>query len=346
MIYGAYGYTGELIAREAVRRGERPILAGRSEERLLRLAKELGLEHRAFDVVQAKDALSGIDVLLNCAGPFAATVRPVVEACLHHRVHYVDITGEIPVFQFCHSQDAQAKQAGIILCPGAGFDIVPTDCLAALLKEALPDATTINLAFSSGSRLSHGTAKTMVEGLGKGGMIRRNGVLRPVPSGYRLRRIPFASGTRWTATIPWGDVYTVGVSTGVPNTRVYVATPLAMGLAMRAASPLRVLLKSPPVKQWLRNKVDRRYAGGPDEAARKRGHAELWGEAINSAGRRITARMTTPNGYTLTADTAVEIATHCINATEISGYTTPSLLMGSRFILSRLGVTYEAPSPA
>jgi short subunit dehydrogenase-like uncharacterized protein len=346
MIYGAYGYTGELIAREAVRRGQRPILAGRSEEKLLRLAKELSLEHLAFDVTQANEALAGVTVLLNCAGPFSATVRLFVDACLQQRVHYVDITGEIPVFQFCHSQEARAKEAGILLCPGAGFDIVPTDCLAALLKEQMPDAIEVNLAFSSSSRLSHGTAKTMVEGLGKGGMIRRNGVLRPVPSGYRLRRIPFASGTRWTATIPWGDVYTVGVSTGVPNTRVYVATPLAMGLAMRAASSLRVLLKSPPVKQWLRNKVDRRYAGGPDEAARKRGHAELWGEAINSAGRRITARMTTPNGYTLTADTAVEIATHCINATETSGYTTPSLLMGSRFILSRLGVTYEAPSPA
>jgi short subunit dehydrogenase-like uncharacterized protein len=343
LIYGAYGYTGELIAREAVRHGQRPILGGRSEQKLRPLAEELGLEHRAFDVAQAKESLAGVTVLLNCAGPFATTVRPFVEACLHLRVHYIDITGEIPVFQFCHSQDAQAKQAGIILCPGAGFDIVPTDCLAALLKEALPDATEINLAFTSGSRLSHGTAQTMVEGLGKGGMIRRNGELVAVPSGYRLRRIPFPSGTRWAATIPWGDVYTAGVSTGVPNTLVYVATPLAMGLAMRAANPLRFVLKAPSVKQWLRKKVDRRYAGGPDEAARKRGHAELWGEAVNPAGHRIVARMTTPNGYTLTADAAVEIAMHCLNPAEISGYTTPSHLMGSRFILSRPGVTYEAP---
>jgi short subunit dehydrogenase-like uncharacterized protein len=345
MIYGAYGYTGELIAREAVRRGQRPILAGRSEQKLLPLAKELGLEHRAFDVAQAPQALAGVTVLLNCAGPFATTVRPFVEACLHHRVHYVDITGEIPVFQFCHSQDALAKQAGIILCPGAGFDIVPTDCLAALLKEHLPDACEINLAFSSGSRLSHGTAKTMIENLGKGGMIRRNGELVPVPSGYRLRRIPFTSGTRWTATIPWGDVFTAGISTGVPNTLVYVATPLAIGLAMRAINPLRGILRTQLAKRWLGRLVERRFAGGPHERSRSRHPAEVWGEAINPEGRRVVARLTTPNGYTLTADTAVEIATHCLDISETSGYKTASMLMGSRFVLSRPGVAYEAPSP-
>jgi short subunit dehydrogenase-like uncharacterized protein len=346
MIYGAYGYTGELIAREALRRGQRPILAGRSEQKLLPLAKELGLEHRAFDVAQAIEALAGVTVLLNCAGPFAATVRPFVEACLPQHVHYVDITGEIPVFQFCHSQDAQAKQAGIILCPGAGFDVVPTDCLAALLKESLPDATAINLAFSSGSRLSHGTAKTMVEGLGKGGMIRRNGELLSVPSGYRLRRIPFTSGTRWTATFPWGDVFTAGISTGVPNTRVYVAAPLAMGLAMRAANPLRGILRTKLAKKWLGRLVERRFAGGPPERSRSRHPAEIWGEAINADGRRIVARLTTPNGYTLTADTAVEIATHCLDISETSGYKTASMLMGRRFVISRPGVIYEPPSPA
>lgn len=346
IIYGAYGYTGELIAREAVRRGLRPILAGRSEQKLLPLATELGLEHHAFDLAQASEALAGATVVLNCAGPFAATVQPMVEACFKQRVHYVDITGEIPVFQFCHAQDVRAKQAGIILCPGAGFDIVPTDCLAALLKEALPDATEINLAFSSGSRLSHGTAQTMVEGLGKGGLVRRNGEIVSVPSGYRLRRIHFTSGPRWTATIPWGDVFTVGISTGVPNTRVYVATPLTLGLAMRAANPLRFLLRATGVKQYLRNKVGRRYAGGPDESTRNRKASELWGEAINAAGRRTVARMTTPNGYKLTADTAVEIAMHCGTAAQTSGYLTPSLLLGSRFILSRPGVTFEAGSPA
>src|SRR5688572_4896030 len=145
MIYGAYGYTGALVAREALRRGQRPLLAGRSEQKLLLLAQELDLEHRTFELTQAQEGLSGVAVLLNCAGPFSATANPLVEACLQVGVHYVDITGEVRVFQFCHSQNARAKQARIILCPGAGFDIVPTDCLVAILKEHLPDALDINL---------------------------------------------------------------------------------------------------------------------------------------------------------------------------------------------------------
>ena len=343
MIYGAYGYTGELIARDAVRRGERPLLGGRSETRLAPLAQELGLEHRTFDVSQAKQALGGIRVLLNCAGPFSATVKPLVDACLQHRVHYVDITGEIPVFQFCHSQDAHAKRAGIILCPGAGFDVVPTDCLAALLKEELPDASTINLAFRSSSRLSHGTAQTLIEGLGKGGMIRRNHELVSVPSGYRVRRITFSRGRCWTVTIPWGDVYTAGVSTGVPNGMVYTSAPLLVGVAMRAMNPLRGILATNPVQTWLRRIAERRAAGGPDDQTRRRKRADVWGEAMNDRGHRVVARLTTPNPYTLTADTALTIATHCLDLDDTAGYVTPSMLMGSRFVLSRPGVEFEPP---
>ena len=48
MIYGATGYTGELAAREAVERGLRPVLAGRNADAVGALARQLGLEHRAF----------------------------------------------------------------------------------------------------------------------------------------------------------------------------------------------------------------------------------------------------------------------------------------------------------
>lgn len=344
IIYGAYGYTGALVAHKAVRRGQRPLLAGRSEQKLLPLAKELGLTHRTFDLEHAKEGLAGVSVLLNCAGPFSQTVSPLVEACLHHRVHYVDITGEVPAFQFCHSQDANAKRAGIILCPGAGFDIVPTDCLAAILKELLPDAAEINLAFSSGGRLSHGTAKTLAESLGKGGLIRRNHDLVRVPSAYRLRRIPFPGRRRWAATIPWGDVFTSGISTGVPNGMVYVAIPLPVGIAMRAANPLRGFLSTRVAKKWLGHAVERHFSGGPDAGARGRQRAVVWGEAVNAARRRVVAGLSTPNAYSLTADTAVEIAVHCLNVTETSGYMTPSMLLGSRFILSRSDVEFDGPS--
>ncbi len=137
VIYGATGYTGELIAREAVRRGLRPMLAGRSEATVAALAQELGCEYRIASLEDpgALDrALQGAAVTMHCAGPFSATSAPMVAACLRQRSHYLDITGEIDVLEAVHERDAAARQAGVVLCPATGFDVVPTDCVAARLR--------------------------------------------------------------------------------------------------------------------------------------------------------------------------------------------------------------------
>jgi short subunit dehydrogenase-like uncharacterized protein len=144
MIYGANGYTGRLIARLAVQRGERPILAGRDAAAVGALAAELDLPHRAVslhDAAGLREALSGVAVVAHCAGPFDLTAAPMVEACLATGTHYVDITGEIGVFEAVFARDDDARAAGVVLLPGAGFDVVPTDCLAAMLHAALPTAT-------------------------------------------------------------------------------------------------------------------------------------------------------------------------------------------------------------
>lgn len=341
MIYGGYGYTGELMVREAVRRGLHPVIAGRSESKLAPLADELGLEYRAFDVDHAADHLRDIAVVLNCAGPFSSTAKPLVEACLETHTHYVDITGEIPVFQLCHGLDAQAKAAGVVLCPGAGFDIVPTDCLAAMFKEQMPDAVTIDLAFSFGTRPSIGTARTIVEGVEIGGLIRRRHRMTQVANGYRIKRVHFPQGTRWAVTIPWGDVYTAGISTGVPNGMVYTALPLALGILMRMTNPLQSLLATKWARCLLNRAVDRLFGGGPDVHARANQRTEFWGEAVDAAGNQLRARMTAPNVYALTVDTALEIAVHCLSAPLPTGYFTPSMLLGAGFIASRPGVKVD-----
>lgn len=338
MIYGAYGYTGELVAREAVRRGLQPVIAGRSAAGLAPLARELGLEYRAFDVAQASEHLRGIAAVLNCAGPFSTTARPLVEACLETRTHYVDITGEIPVFELCHGLDAQAREAGVVLCPGAGFDIVPTDCLAAMLKQRMPDAVAIDLAFSFGTRPSIGTARTILEGVEVGGLVRRDHRLQRVANGYRIRRIDFPRGRRWAVTIPWGDVYTAGVSTGVASGMVYTALPLALGVLMRITNPLRALFATGLAQRALERVVRRLFDGGPDAKTRANQRTEFWSEAVNADGERVIGRMTAPNVYDLTVDTALEIARHCANASGQAGYFTPSMLLGAGFMASRPGV--------
>lgn len=339
MVYGAYGYTGELIVREAVRRGLRPVIGGRSEEKLKPLAAELGLEHRSFDVKHARDRLDDVRTILNCAGPFSRTAAMLAAACISRGVHYIDVSGEIPALAHCHSLDTQARNAGVILCPGAGFDVVPTDCLAATLKARMPQAVSLNLAFSFGTRPSVGTAKTTVEALGKGGMIRSNHVLTPVPDGYDLRRIPFPQGERWAATAPFGDVFTAGVTTGIPNIMVYSATPLAAGIAMKLGNPLRRLVATAFVQRSLTALVERMLSGGPDEDARTDQRTEFWGEAIDASGKRVSLGFTAPNVYALTVDTALGIAAYCSAQTGRAGFYTPAMLMGPDFISSRPGVT-------
>ena len=86
--------------------------------------------------------------MLCAAGPFSATSRPIPNACLRNRVHYLDITGEIDVFEALAARDAEAKARGIMLLPGVGFDVVPSDCLAAHLKRRRPDANDLKICLS------------------------------------------------------------------------------------------------------------------------------------------------------------------------------------------------------
>ena len=334
LLYGANGYTGALIAREAARRGLRPILAGRSAAPVEALARELGLEARVFALDGAGPParfLDGVALVLHCAGPFAATAAPMMAACLAARAHYLDITGEIAVFELARAHDAAARAAGVLLCPGVGFDVVPTDCVAACLKEALPEATQLALGFDGQSAMSRGTARTMIEGLAQGGCVRRDGVLTRVPLGYRDRRIDFGAGEKLAATIPWGDVSTAFYTTGIPNIEAYVpVSPRALA-GLRRLRYVRGLLGFGPVQRFLKARVDRQPAG-PDERQRTATPTCVWGEARSAAGRVRTARVTTANGYTVTMHAALGVVGHLLAGGAAAGAQTPALLMGARYV--------------
>ena len=338
MIYGANGYTGELIAREAVRRGMRPVLAGRSGPSVARLAAELGLDSRAFalDNGDPTTALEGIGLVLHCAGPFSATAAPMIRACLGAKAHYLDITGEVSVFEHAQSMDAGARAAGVVVCPGVGFDVVPTDCVALALREALPTATHLALGFDGRSTWSRGTARTMVEGLGQGGCVRERGLLRSVRLGYRARRIDFGNGEKLAMTIPWGDVSTAFHTTGIPNIEVYVPMSPKRLRALRRLNLVRWLLGLSPVQRWLKAKVERQPAG-PGEQERAATPTNVWGEARDASGRLVTARVETANGYTVTVNAALGIVERLLARPAESGATTPARLMGARYVESLPG---------
>ena len=211
MIYGANGFSARLAVDEAIKRGLSPILAGRSQS-VAKLAKEKGLQSRIFSLSSVNEVASqikGMSVVANCAGPFSKTAETMIQACIQAKVHYIDITGEISVYDYANQCDKKALSAGIVLCPGVGSDVIPTDCLAAYLKDRLPNATQLTMAWhTQGSKASKGTAKTSAEGLFSGGKVRKNGKIKKVPLAYKERIIDFGIGKFNAMTIPWGDVFT------------------------------------------------------------------------------------------------------------------------------------------
>jgi short subunit dehydrogenase-like uncharacterized protein len=342
MIYGANGYTGELIGREAKRQGMTPILAGRSAAKIAALARELKLPSKAFRLEAPSDiveALRGVRLVLNCAGPFSKTADPLMRACIAAKAHYLDITGEIDVLDGAHRFDADAKAAGVVLCPGAGFDVVPTDCIALMLKKALPEATELALGIeSSGRQMSAGTAKTLVEALGKSGKIRRAGRIVDCPLGRGLRRIDFGRGAKLAMPIPWGDVASAFYTTGIPDITVFTPiSPVSASIA-RLTIAFGPVLQSSRLQSWLVKKIEKDVRG-PGVSTRNASPSWVWGEAKDAHGRSHVIRIVTLNGYSLTVFSSLALARRVISNDCPSGCWTPAGLTGENFILSLPGTS-------
>jgi short subunit dehydrogenase-like uncharacterized protein len=343
LLYGASGYTGELIARIAVEQGLKPVLAGRDPAKIEPLAQRFGLASRCFalDNAAAMDAaLKDFPLVLHCAGPFGRTAKPMVDACLRTQTHYLDITGEIGVFEALAARTSEAKAAGIMLLPGVGFDVVPSDCLALHVKTRLPQATQLTLAFVGIGGISHGTAITMTENIGRGGAVRKQGLITPVPAAWKTRYVDFGAGPTQVTTIPWGDVATAFYSTGIPNIEVYTAVPRGLLTMLRASRYMGWLLTSSLAQGFLKGRINARPAGPSDEQ-RAKGKALLWAEARTDDGTTVSARQRTPEGYTTTALAALLIVRKVLEGNFHLGYQTPATAYGADLILEVPGVTRE-----
>jgi len=341
LIYGATGFTGRLIAREAKRRGLAPVLGGRSSEAVLALAEELDLPARVFSLDSPEDVrrgLEGVRLVLHCAGPFARTSRPVVDACLALGAHYLDITGEIAVFEAILARAEEARAAAVALVPGVGFDVVPSDCLAATLVTDLPDATRLDLAFT-GERgeWSAGTLKTAIESMPGAGAMRLDGHIVEVPLAHDVREIVFPCGRRTVMTIPWGDVSTAYHTTGIPNIRVYAGVPPQQIAQLKKLGKVLPAMRVTAVKRLAQWWVGRSVKG-PDEKTRATARAYLWGRAATEHGLAVTRTMETPEGYTLTAAAAVECATRALAGRIKPGAWTPARAFGPGLAESLPGV--------
>jgi short subunit dehydrogenase-like uncharacterized protein len=342
LLYGSYGYTGQLITRFAKDYGLSPILAGRNEEKLKAQAAETGFPYRTVDLkdkATLEKALSEVSVVLHAAGPFSHTFQPMVEACLKTGTHYTDITGEVRVFEAAAQLDQAAREAGILIMPGTGFDVVPTDCLALQLKEQLPDATELKLAFSSlgAGGPSRGTAKSAVEILGQKGAIRKDGKISRVPLGHEGMEVDFGPKKRFVMAIPWGDLSSAWHSTGIPNITTYMGVKPSAYRMLKWQNLYNWLLRSAWVKNYRPKQLAKRPAGPTDEQ-RKKGKTLVWGEVLNAEGKSKRGALITPDGYTTTYHASLLIVKKILSGDAPAGYQTPAGAYGSDLIFEVPGV--------
>lgn len=341
LIYGASGYTGELVAREATKRGLKPILAGRSRNKVEPLAKELNLTCRTFALEDKKSleyTLKQVDFVLHCAGPFSLTSQLMVEACLRLGKHYLDITGEIAVFEQMARRDEAAKQSNVMIMPGVGFDVVPSDCLALHLKNKLPTATDLTLAFYGMGKISHGTQATMTLNAGAGGAVRKDGKITRVPAAWKTREIDFGTVKKQAVTIPWGDVSTAFYTTNIPNITVYTVVPESNLRMLKMSRYIGWLLRANLAQNYLQKQIPE---GGPTAEERARGKTFLWGEASDAQGNKAEARLTCPEGYETTVRTALLICEKILAGDFKTGFQTPARAYGADLILEIGGARRE-----
>lgn len=337
MIYGATGYTGQLVVKEAVKRGHKPLIAGRNPEKLDVIARQHDLDYVAFrldDEATIAEAIADVDVVYHVAGPFLYTSDPMIRACLATHTHYIDITGEIQVYQNTYSYDDAARKVGISLISGAGFDVVPSDCLAASVAAQVPGATHLQTAIFGAINASAGTVNSLLEMMHRSWYERRDGELVQGRFASETITLTLPNGkTRLAMSTPWGDLAVSYRSTGIPNITSYLQMPPAIVTAGRIGYPiLKTLLTFDPLRSAIKDLINR-YQKGPDKQTLHSNQAHIWAKARNSAGQSAEAWLVTPEPYLYTARVAI-LAVEQVLALNPIGALSPSQAFGHDFTFS------------
>jgi short subunit dehydrogenase-like uncharacterized protein len=339
LVYGAYGFTGRLLLEQLALRRIPFIVAGRDARRVEEVSALHGARSRVFaldDDDGADTALKGVGVLLNAAGPFVKTIAPCLRACLRNRVHYLDVSGEVGPMEHAAALGEEARSRKVMILPGVGFDVVPSDSLAVHLARRLPGATELTLSVSGSNLLSRGSAKAFAEHAGVPVCVRKQGVLEPLLLRAQMRFVDFGTDVRPTIAVSWGDLVTAFHSTGIPDIEVYFEATAARWLGIGGNQLFGWMTQAPWARAWFRS-----FAGlvpeGPSVQERGSEKAVVVGE-VRARGRRVRARIVTPEAYTFTGIAGAAIVERVLGGAAVPGFQTPASLLGPDFVLSLPGV--------
>jgi len=326
-------------------------LAARSAPQLIPLAEELGLDYLVLNLDNPRaiaEACEPLRAVLHAAGPFASTFRPILDACLLTQTHYVDINGELAVFEYLLTQNQAAQRKKVCVIPGAGFDVVAANSLAVYTAAQLEDPLELDIAISVNEPASVGTRRSTLEVLAGGGRIRRSGRLLNYPLGKTRRFVRFMDRSRPVIPAPLGELSTAYSATGVPNLTTYLAlSPGTIRLLGIFGRPLAMFLRNPRLRGWLQRRQSSARKK-TDPSLPKQTHSEIYVRAVSSAGQVAQAWLETLGAYQFTAISAVA----CLEATlegRSPGVYTPDQILGEHWMLQlertrRLDALPERPS--
>ena len=338
LLYGAYGYTGRLAAELAAAKQLDVVLAGRNKDALAALGDRLGLPTRVVgldDPKRLSEVLKDITCVVHMAGPFATTSPPMLNACLATQTNYVDITGEIEVFEAMWSREDEIKRAGITVVPGAGFDVVPSDCLVGYVAGKLERPVSLIIALRGLESASQGTLRTAIRQVSKPVLCRRAGAIVALDD-RSPRWIDFGSGDEPCVPVSWGDVATAFHSTGVGNITVYFRRTKLLRSVDILGKLFGPLLRSRIGQRGLAAIV-RSLPEGPSQSERNGHRGTIWAVAIDCSGRSFKASLSTPDAYDFAANSALEISSRISSLPTPVGLVTPSQAFGADFVLSLPG---------
>lgn len=334
LLYGAYGFTGRLIADAAVRRGHRPVVAGRDSHRLGEMARRMGLTPVVADLADPRRLrviVGAQPLVLNAAGPFSETSRPLIEACLETRTHYVDVSGELEHMRSVAALDGRAREAGIALLTGAGFGVTFGDCLARHVADRLPDATHLRLSVAAANaRTTPTVRRTILEVIARGGFAVELGQWKAKPLAHTVWTVRDHGLERPFVAAPMGELAALYGWARAPDIVVGRPMPPAQARRLRTLSPLiRTVLGIGPIRSLL-GRGGRLPASAPEPEGGWR--SMIWAEAWNERGDRVASSLETGEGYLATAAAAVANV-EALAASTIQGAFTPASAFGADHVL-------------
>jgi short subunit dehydrogenase-like uncharacterized protein len=347
LIYGATGYTGRLIAERLRYARVHSVVAGRTPQRVQAAAAEFNVAGRVMkaDEPNALDeALGDIDVLINAASPFALTAPALIESCLRTKTHYLDVTGELPVFRTVFRYDEAARKRGIMIMPGAGLGVVASDCLAMHVAALVPNAKYLRMAVLRPDSFSRGTFRSALALANSRVTIRRNGRLMSVPVGQLQRTFDFGDGEKESVAVSWADVFTAYYSTGIRNIEAYFEASFASRALYQLGAGIADTMQLAPARTLI-DAVTSVLPEGPHEVRRRTERSVLVCEAEDSWRQRRCVRLTTPDGYSFTAEAATAIAQRILRGDFVSGFQTPAKVYGADLVLNLEGTDRQELQP-